>query len=141
MSDEARPATAAAPAKSATFERVAGTAVTPLRYELLRKEADGEFRAVPADYVFAAGDIVRVQVTSTRDGAVALTAAGSSCGQRASGRKHPDNPAASGGHHDRGFNERLVLSFAPPQNASSTVDERRSQRALQRVRKRQQNRG
>lgn len=119
MSDEARPATAAAPAKSATFERVAGTGVTPLRYELLRKEADGEFRAVPADYEFAAGDIVRVQVTSTRDGAVALTAAGVPVASGQAAANTPTILPAGEGITITDSTTRLVLSFAPPQNAGA----------------------
>jgi hypothetical protein len=117
MSDEARPATAAAPAKSATFERVAGTGVTPLRYELLRKEADGEFRPVPADYEFAAGDIVRVQVTSTREGAVALTAPGVPVASGQAAANTPTILPAEEGITIADSTTRLVLSFAPPQNA------------------------
>ena len=119
MSDEARPATAATPANSATFERVAGTGVNPLRYELLRKEADGEFRPVPADYEFAAGDVVRVQVTSTRDGAVALTAPGVPVASGQAAANTPTILPAAEGITIADSTTRLVLSFAPPPTANT----------------------
>jgi hypothetical protein len=119
LADEARPAAAATAApKAATFERVAGTGVTPLRYELLRKEADGEFRPVPADYEFGTGDVVQVRVTSTRDGAVAITAPGVPV---VSGQTAANVPAIlpAGGITITDSTNRLVLSFAPPPNASA----------------------
>lgn len=67
-----RPAIAGGAAVGA-FQRAAGTAVVPLRYELLRRNAAGEFQAVPADYVFAPGDTVRLRVTSTRNGVVGIS--------------------------------------------------------------------
>lgn len=57
------------------FQYAAVPPLAPLRYELLRMEADGEFRPVPADYEFTLGDTIRVRVTSDRNGAVAVSSA------------------------------------------------------------------
>jgi hypothetical protein len=51
-------------------------AAAPIAYELLGKQADGEFRPVAADSAFAEGDVVQVRVTSRQNGAVALAVAG-----------------------------------------------------------------
>jgi hypothetical protein len=52
----------------------ARSAVHPVRYEILRKEANGEFRPVPMNYEFTGGDVIRLRVTSARSGAVAVSA-------------------------------------------------------------------
>lgn len=118
LSDEARPAAAAAP-KTPRFERVAGAGINPLRYELLRKEADGEFRPVAADHEFAAGDVIRVRVTSMRDGAVALTAPGVPVASGQAAANTPTILPAADGITITDSTIRLVLSFAPPSAGSA----------------------
>lgn len=120
MADEARPAPvarAAAPAAasglaSAPFERAAGTSVTPLRYELLRKEANGEFRPVPVNYEFTAGDSIRVRVTSASDGAVAITAPGVPVVSARTAANVSSDLPATGGIAITPRVTRLVVSFA-----------------------------
>ena len=119
MSDEARPATAAAPAKSATFERVAGTGVTPLRYELLRKEADGEFR--PSLPITSS---LRVTLSESKSrlhetGRSLFTAAGVPVASGQAAANTPTILPAAEGITITDSTTRLVLSFAPPQTANA----------------------
>lgn len=104
LSDQAR--TVRAPA--------AATTVVPLQYQLLLREQDGEFRSVPNDYEFLPGDMIRVRVTSTRAGAVALSMAGQQTVVRAvQANQATSIPATGGIQIDAGIT-KLVLGFAVP---------------------------
>lgn len=69
----AAPAPVAPATASGAFQRAAGTSVTPLRYELLRRDAAGDFQAVPHDYQFTPGDVLRIRLHSPRAGAVGVS--------------------------------------------------------------------
>jgi hypothetical protein len=60
----------------ARFKAAASEQAPPLRYELMLKEPDGEFRVVPPDHEFTPGDLVRIRVTSTKNGAIAVATTG-----------------------------------------------------------------
>ncbi len=60
----------------ARFKAAASEETPPLRYELLLKGPDGEFRVVPPDHEFTPGDLVRIRVTSTQNGAIAVSTNG-----------------------------------------------------------------
>lgn len=98
---------------AATFEKAAGTGQTPIRWELLRKEADGEFHPVPANYEFATGDMIRVRVNVTQPGVVGINFAG---GTGVTGPVSANQPAEippDGAIVIAAETQRLVLAFSP----------------------------
>jgi hypothetical protein len=101
-------------ARVGALQRAAGTSVTPLRYELLRQDAAGAFQAVPTDYLFAPGDIVRVRVTSSRDGAVGVSSNTTNATvSRAVAANVWTEVPQSGGIAITAETARLVIAFAP----------------------------
>jgi hypothetical protein len=92
--------------------KAAGVSSAPLRYELLLRASSGEFVPVPGNHEFTAGDVIRVRVTSTREGAVAVSPAGQ---QTVVVPVQADEPAvlpASGGITIADGTDKLVLGFA-----------------------------
>jgi hypothetical protein len=103
---------AAAPAGA--FQRAAGTSVTPLRYELLRRTEAGDFQAVPVDYAFVPGDVVRLRVSSTRNGIVGI--ASNAGNQTLSGPVVANTwteVPPTGGFSITPSTEKLVVSLSP----------------------------
>ena len=135
LRDSAPPSPQRAAAPAGAMQRAAGTSVTPLRYELLRRDAAGAFQAVPVDYVFAPGDVVRLRVTSSRDGAVGVSSnsASSVVSSPVIANTWTEVPR-SGGITIAPDTERLVVAFAPSSTDSLTsnlleTDEARAKRA------------
>jgi hypothetical protein len=101
---------------------------------LLRRDAAGDFQAVPADYLFAPGDVVRLRVTSTRNGAVGVSSNTSSA---TVSRTVPANTwtevPQTGGIPITADTARLIVAFSPSEMlvTSSVVetDEARAKRA------------
>ena len=112
------------------FQRAAGTSVTPLRYELLRKGAAGEFQSVPADYLFLPGDVVRLRVTSSRDGAAAVSSGASSTtvSRNFVANNWTEIPQ-SGGIAITPDTAKLVVFFAPLDEVTSNLLETNETRA------------
>jgi hypothetical protein len=81
---------------------------------LLRQDAAGAFQAVPTDYLFTPGDVVRVRVTSSRDGAVGLSSNTTSATvSRAVAANTWTEIPQSGGIPITPETARLVIAFAP----------------------------
>jgi hypothetical protein len=114
------------------FQKAAGTSITPLRYELLRRNTAGEFQAVPANYLFVPGDVVRLRVTSARDGAVGVSSnAGAATASRTLAANTWTEVPDSGGIAITADTTRLVVAFAPSEAPASTLletDEARAKR-------------
>jgi len=112
------------------FQRAAGTSVTPLRYELLRKGAAGEFQSVPADYLFVPGDVIRLRVTSSRDGAAAVSSdASSTTVSRSVVANTWTEIPQSGGIAITADTAKLVVVFAPLDDLTSNLLETNEARA------------
>jgi type IV secretory pathway VirB10-like protein len=93
-------------------EQASADSSLPLRYELLLKEADGEFRPVPAGHAFTTGDLLRIRVTSTRNGAVAVSTPGQATVSGGVTANQATSLPASGGIVINADTRALVLSFA-----------------------------
>jgi hypothetical protein len=95
-------------------EEASADRMLSFRYELLRKDADGEFRPVATEYEFAPGDTVRVRVTTTLNGAVAVAGAGqATLSQMVSAGQTVALPA-TGGIAVTPDTHNLVLTFSAP---------------------------
>jgi hypothetical protein len=93
-------------------EQASADSSLPLRYELLLKEADGEFRPVPAGHAFTTGDLLRIRVTSTRNGAVAVSTPGQATVSGGVTANQATSLPSSGGIVINADTRALVLSFA-----------------------------
>lgn len=130
----ATPARASADSSSAlrAFERAAGTSVTPLRYELLRRDAAGSFQAVPPDYLFTPGDVVRLRISSTRNGVVGIS---TNTANTTSAHVVPANTwtevPQNGGVTITADTARLVVAFAPAEPPTSRLLDSAEVRAKQ----------
>ena len=102
---EMRMADAAGPA-------AAEVSSSPLRYELLLKTADEEYRPVAGNHEFVAGDVIRVRVTSSRAGAVAISAANQATVVVPVRANEPATLPVSGGITIAPGADKLVLGFA-----------------------------
>ena len=110
----APPPPAAAPAAEVASLRDEARIIAPLRYEILRKEANGEFRAVPHDYEFAEGDVIRILVTSTRAGTIAVSGQGVSLAAGVVAPNRPTPLPSEAGIVVPASTNKLVLSYAQP---------------------------
>ena len=100
-------ADAAAPAQTAEV-----SPSSPLRYELLLQTADGTFQAVPSNHEFLTGDVIRVRVTSTRAGAVAISGTGQPTVALSVRANEPITMPIDGGIRITPGSDKLVLGFA-----------------------------
>jgi hypothetical protein len=100
-------------------EQASADSSLPLRYELLLKEADGEFRPVPAGHAFTTGDLLRIRVTSTRNGAVAVSTPGQATVSGGVTANQATSLPSSGGIVINADTRALVLSFAADDAATS----------------------
>jgi hypothetical protein len=129
-----RAASQSAGAGIGALERAAGTSVTPLRYELLRRNAAGDYQAVPTDYEFTPGDLIRLRVTSTRSGAIGVSS--NTTTSTVSRAVLPDTwteVPPVGGIPVTAETAKLVVAFAPSATDSLTsnavqADEERAKR-------------
>ncbi|HYI94849.1 MAG TPA: hypothetical protein VEX68_14990 [Bryobacteraceae bacterium] len=84
----------------------------PVRYELLLQSANGEFQPVPNNHEFQTGDVMRVRVTSSRAGAVAISAAGRTTVSSPVRANETTTLPADGGIRVTPASDKLVLGFA-----------------------------
>ena len=111
MADQAAPVAAATPAPPPI----------PLGWELLRRDADGEFRPVARDHEFVAGDLVRVRVRAARKGAVALSIPGQPTLVGSVEANEPASVPETGGIVIASVTNKIVLGFAVS-SADSTAN-------------------
>ena len=95
----------------ARFKAATAEQADPIRYELLLKGADGEFRVTSPDHEFAPGDVVRVRVRSTENGAIAIAATGGTLSGSVMANQAATIPA-TGGISIAPETGPLVLTFA-----------------------------
>jgi hypothetical protein len=108
-------------AQSAIIEQQAATIQAPLRYEILRRETDGEFRPVAPNHEFVAGDVVRLLVTSNRTGAVALSMANRQTLSAPLAANQPTSIPAVEGIPIAPETDKLVLVFVPQEAAGEVA--------------------
>jgi hypothetical protein len=100
-------------------EEASADRMLPFRYELLRKEPDGEFRPVATGYEFAPGDTVRVRITTAQNGAVAVAGAGQDTLSQMVTAGQTISLPATGGIAVTPDIRNLVLTFSAPESTKS----------------------
>jgi len=111
----ARPAPAAPAAKMAAAYAPAALTASgqPLRYEVLRLEADGVFRPASPEYEFNVDDQIRLRLTSLRAGTVTIHSPGQTAVNAAIPENQPVEIPANGTIRITPETVELTVLFAP----------------------------
>jgi hypothetical protein len=102
----------------ARFKAATSEQAPPLRYELLLRGPDGEFHVVPSDHQFTPGDLVRIRVTSTQNGAIAVATTGATLSGTVIANQATTIPA-TGGIAITPETGSLILKFADSDTTKS----------------------